>query len=124
MDSQQIFFTELLVGLKEKGYSVYDGALPSGDAKYPFIYLDSSTQTDRRTKTEPIGSMTQKIHVWHNDTKQRGTVSEMLSDIKTTCRVIENKHSWIISSMNQTIFSDTTTKAPLLHGVLDVSLKF
>jgi hypothetical protein len=124
LDYQQIFFTELLVGLKKKGYSVYDGKLPPDGTKYPFIYLDSSSQTDTHLKAAVIGSMTQKIAVWHNNEKERGTVSEMLADIKQISRVIVSKHSWIIESMSQRILSDETTKTPLLHGVLDISLKF
>ena len=88
MDPQQELFTRLLLDLEKKGYAVYDGALPPKDTPYPFIYLADSQLIDEENKTAVFGNVTQRIHVWHNNDKQRGTVSQMLLDIKTVCREI------------------------------------
>ena len=82
MDPQQELFTELLLQLKKTEYDVYDTFLPPEDTPYPFIYLADSQQSDRQTKGAVIGSVYQTIHVWHNNPRQRGTVSKMLQDIK------------------------------------------
>lgn len=126
MDSQQEIFTRLLLDLEKKGYDVYDGALPPEDTPYPFIYLADSQLIDEENKTAVFGSVTQRIHVWHSDFKKRGTVSRMLLDIKTVCRKINrtNNFAWSVRGINQQILSDTTTKRPLLHGVLDVEFEF
>lgn len=126
MDPQQELFTELLLKLKELGYDVYDTFLPPEDTPYPFIYLADSQQTDTRTKSTVMGNVYQTIHVWHNNARQRGTVSKMLLDIKKVCYKLEHteKFVWMIQSVNQRILPDNTTKTPLLHGVLEVEFKF
>ena len=126
MDPQQEIFTRLLVDLKALGHDVYDGALPPEDTAYPFIYLADSQLTDEENKTAVFGRVNQRIHVWHSDSKQRGTVSQMLLDIKTVCRKIRTtkNFAWSVLGINQQILSDSTTKQPLLHGVIDVEFHF
>lgn len=126
MDPQQELFTELLLRLKDLGYDVYDTFLPPEGTPYPFIYLADSQQTDTQTKSAVMGNVYQTIHVWHNNPKQRGTVSQMLLDIKKICYKLEHtkKFAWMIQNMNQRILPDNTTKTPLLHGLLEVEFKF
>lgn len=126
MDPQQELFTELLLRLKDLEYDVYDTFLPPEGTPYPFIYLADSQQTDTQTKSAVMGNVYQTIHVWHNNPKQRGTVSEMLLDIKKVCYKLEDTENfaWMIQNMNQRILPDSTTKTPLLHGRLEVEFKF
>lgn len=126
MDPQQEIFTELLLKIKALGYDVFDGELPPENTPYPFVYLGDMQQTDRNTKTEVIGSVFPSIHIWHSSPKKRGTVSKMLRKIKLVCRRIEKtkNYSWFVKNMNQRIITDTTTKTPLLHGILEVEFAF
>lgn len=126
MDPQQELFTELLMQLKNLGYDVYDTFLPPKDTPYPFLYLADSQQTDNRNKTAVFGNVYQTIHVWHNNPKQRGTVSKMLLDVKKVCYQLEHTASfaWMIRNVDQRILSDNTTKTPLLHGLLEVEFSF
>ena len=126
MDPQQELFAELLLKLKEMGYDVYDTFLPPEDTPYPFIYLADSQQTDDANKTAVFGNVYQTIHVWHNNPRQRGTVSKMLLDIKKVCYKLEHtgNFAWMIQNVNQRILPDNTTKTPLLHGLLEVEFKF
>lgn len=126
MDPQQELFTELLTKLREWGYDVYDGALPPENTPYPFVYLADSQQIDEANKTAVFGSVYQTIHVWHNEPKQRGTVSTLLLGIKDICRKIEHtkNFTWYVANVNQRIVTDTTTKEPLMHGLLDVEFRF
>ena len=78
MDPQQELFSELLLKMKELGYDVYDTFLPPKGTPYPFIYLADSQQTDTPNKTAVFGNVSQTIHIWHNNPRQRGTVSKML----------------------------------------------
>ena len=82
MDPQQELFTELLLQLKKKGYDVYDTFLPPEGTSYPFIYMADSQQIDDINKSAVFGNVHQTIHVWHNNPRQRGTVSKMLLSIK------------------------------------------
>lgn len=127
VDPQQELFSELLTGLKREEYDVYDGFLPPEDTTYPFIYLaDSHMVDDARNKTILFGNVYQTIHVWHDSPKRRGTASRMLASIKALCRSIRyTEHfSWDVRNVDQRILTDTTTKTPLLHGVLEVEFKF
>ena len=126
MDPQQELFTELLLRLKEKGYDVYDTFLPPEGTPYPFIYLADSQQTDDSNKTAIFGNVYQTINVWHNNPRQRGTVSGILLDIKEICYRLEHtaNFAWMVQNMNHRILPDNTTKTPLLHGLLEVEFKF
>jgi hypothetical protein len=126
MDAQQEFFTRLKTDLEAKGYDVYDGALPPEGTPYPFIYLGDNQQSETDTKTQLIGDISQRVHVWHNDYGKRGTVSKMLVDVKATARAIArtDNFAWLVRIETQRILTDNTTKAPLLHGVIDVAARF
>lgn len=126
MDPQQELFTELLLKLKDLEYDVYDTFLPPEGTLYPFIFIADSQQTDTQTKSAVMGNVYQTIHVWHNNPKQRGMVSQMLLDIKKVCYKLEHTENfdWMIQNVNQRILPDKTTKTPLLHGVLEVEFKF
>ena len=126
MDPQQELFTKLLTEIKALGYDVYDGFLPPDGAPYPLIYLADSQQTDDANKTAVFGNVYQTIHVWHNNPRQRGTVSKMLLAIKNTCRKLErtDNFAWNVRNVNQRILPDKTTKQPLLHGLLEIEFSF
>ena len=128
MDPQQELFTALLGKLRSEfgEEDVHDGFLPPEDPPYPFIYLADVRQSDSQTKSGMTGSVTQTIHVWHNDHEKRGTVSGMLLKIKKLCAELEhtNNFGWLLTSIDTQIQPDTTTKRPLLHGVLEAVFKF
>lgn len=126
MDAQQELFTALKIGLEAKGYDVYDGVLPPDNTPYPFIYLGDFQQTDTELKNAVMGTVYPTVHVWHNNVRQRGTVSAMLFDIKKIFREIShtNNYSWSARNITDRIISDSTTKTPLLHGVCEAELYF
>ena len=126
LDPQQEIFTATQLGLMDKGHSVYDTFLPPANTPYPFTYMGECRQIDEENKTAIFGKVYQTIHVWHSNPKQRGTVSQMLLDIKTVCRNITRtkNFAWSCKIINQRIFADTTTQTPLLHGVVEVEWQF
>ncbi len=127
MDAQQELFSTLLVQLKEqfkeKGVGVYDGFLPTEGTTYPFVYLADSQFVDSYdNKTMIRGSVYQTIHLWHNTCRERGTVSDLLKQIKDLSRRIQKtkNYCWRIRHIEQRILSDNTTSEPLMHGVLEL----
>ena len=126
LDPQQELFSNIKKEIESLGYDVYDGFLPPENTPYPFVYLGDMQQVDASTKSQINGRVTQTIHVWNNNPKQRGTVSQMLLSIKKTCRMIKQTESftWNVRNINQNIFPDNTTKSPLMHGVLDIEFYF
>lgn len=126
IDPQQELFTRILLDLKALGHDVYDGFLPPEGTAYPFIYMGDFQMTDDANKTAVFGNVFPTIHVWSNTPKNRGTVSKMLLEIKNVLRKIDHtdNFSWFVVNINQRILMDTTTKTPLLHGVIEAELKF
>jgi len=126
VDPQQELFTELLLQLKKKGYDVYDTFLPPEGTSYPFIYMADSQQIDDINKSAVFGNVHQTVHVWHNNPRQRGTISKMLLNIKNIGRGIERtaNFGWFILNIDQRILPDRTTAQPLLHGILEMEFKF
>lgn len=125
MDPQQELFTALLIALRAEGWDVYDGALPPDGTEYPFVYLGDSIQNDTANKSAVFGHITQYIHVYHDNVRKRGTVSEMLLRIKTICRNIDTQnHIWQVRGVDQHIMSDTSTAQALMHGALAVDFYF
>lgn len=126
MDPQQELFTKLLLDIRAKGYDVYDGYLPPENTPYPFVYLADSQLIDDANKSAVFGNVHQTMHVYSNTPRNRGTVSAILLSMKSVCRKIEHttNFEWHVKNINQRILPDTTTKEPLLHGILEVEFKF
>ena len=127
MDSQQELFSTLLVQLKKelksKGVSVYDTFLPCEGTPYPYVYIGSSQLVDDYgNKTMILGNITQVVDVWHNNPRKRGELSEIMQIIKKVARQINN-FAFMIQNINQRILSDSSTGAPLMHGVLELDFK-
>lgn len=125
-DPQQEIFSRVKIDLEALGHDVYDGVLPPEDTPYPFDYLGDVQQIDDANKSAVFGNVLMTIHVWHNDPKQRGTLSKKLLEIKSACRKIGRtaNFAWSVRTIDQRIIPDNTTKVPLLHGVLEVEWRF
>ena len=126
IDPQQELFTAYKLSLEAMGYSVYDGGLPPEGTVYPFIHFGDFRQSDQMMKNAVIGTVYPTINVWHNDEKQRGTVSKMLLDIKWVIYSVDRTagFSWLPQSLDSRIITDKTTKTPLLHGIVEAGVKF
>ncbi|MFR4251205.1 MAG: hypothetical protein ACLUR9_06035 [Christensenellales bacterium] len=126
IDPQQELFIALKLALEALGYDVYDGFLPPEGTDYPFVYMGDFQQIDDANKTAVFGNVIATIHVWSNTPKNRGTLSNMLLNIKTACRKIDHtsNFAWSVLDINQRILPENTTKTPLLHGVIEAEFKF
>lgn len=128
MDPQQELFTQIrmmLVRLFGED-KVYDSFLPPDGTPYPFVYLADSWEDDDANKSAVFGMVTQTVHVWHNDPHKRGTVSSMMMQIKQEAQKLGNGtwYAWDYRNPSQRIITDTTTKQPLLHGVIELHFYF
>jgi len=130
MDPQQELFSALRKAFVEEfgEGNIYDAVMPPENTPYPFVYLADAIQTDMDLKGAVMGEVSITVHVWHDDPKARGTVSDMMLRIKKRAREIEitKDRSWMIRNnlTSQRIIADTTTKAPLLHGIVSLNYFF
>lgn len=128
MDAQQDLFTAvrgILVDLFGEN-SVYDGCLPPEGTPYPFAYLGNVRQSDRPLKNAERGDVTLLVHIFHDNVRERGKVSDWLFAIKRETRALEEtaNWSWQIRQVDSQILPDNTTSTPLLHGVVDLKYQY
>ena len=127
MDPQQELFTAVLVELRKRyPDQVYDTFLPPEGTPYPFVYLADNQQVDVQNKTAIFGNVSQTIHVWHDNPRQRGTVSQMMLDVKRICYSLEHTEQFasMIKNVTQRILPDNTTGQLLMHGILEIEFSF
>lgn len=115
MQAQQELFTHFKTAL-----NAYDGQLPPRGTPYPFYYLADTRQQFGSAKSQDYGYVTLIVHVWHNNEKQRGTVSDMMNTIMNVAGTLKEtsnyKWSLIRNETEQQILDDNTTTPPLMHG--------
>lgn len=115
MQAQQELFTYFKTQL-----NAYDGQLPPQNTPYPFYYLADTRQQFGSAKSQDYGYVTLVVHIWHNNEKQRGTVSEMMDTVLNTAGTLSEtstyKWSLIRNETEQQILADNTTTPPLMHG--------
>lgn len=127
MSPQQEIFTAVRQGLVAAGGDVYDTILPPAETPYPFYYVGNTRQTDDPLtyKNALVASVYQDIHIWHNEPRNRGTVSQMMQVVRGVCYGLETtaSYKWQLISFEEQLLEDTTTKTPLLHGVATVGFR-
>lgn len=115
MQAQQELFTYFKTQL-----NAYDGQLPPRGTTYPFYYIADTRQQYGSAKSHDYGYVTLIVHIWHNDEKQRGTVSEMMQNVMIKAGQLNEttnfKWSLIRNETEQQILADNTTQPPLMHG--------
>lgn len=123
---QIAMYSEILKALEQTGIAVYDGRMPLEDEPYPFIYLGEATVMEGSMKTGRSGQYTQSIHVWHNRFNRRGDLARIMEEIIQQCARIlaAGTYGIMLRSHSIRILADTTTKTPLLHGVIELNYSY
>lgn len=117
---EQKTFTEIRKICVELGYSVYDYQADSR-AEFPFVILgEQFSQPFREHKDGRNKQVQTTIHVWHNDWRKRGTVSQIMREIEL--KVID-RFGVPAENINMQIIADDTTGSNLWHGILETDIK-
>ena len=118
---EQKVYTQLRYAVEEElGYSVYS-YLPDSKAEYPFVVLgEQFSQSVRTNKDRRNKDVQTTIHVWHNDWRQRGTVSKMLREIELA---IIREYGVDGEDIAIQINPDNSTGSDLLHGILETDIR-
>jgi len=106
------------------GFSTYD-YLPAKETNYPFVYLGEQFDVDVANKSTITGIVTQRIHIYH-DYKKRGDMAIMINELKTELRKLNKSKTFHLSvgRLSAQMIPDNSTAAPLIHGILEVDIKF
>ena len=127
MSEQQEYFMALRQALKNKGYKVYDGALPPENTPYPFIYLAGSWNNPTDIKRGDLGRITQVVQVW-GTYKMRGTISAISEDVLKIAQSIQTTENFAYkvrkNETEQQILNDDTTTTPLMQGYTSLRVAY
>ena len=117
---EQKIYTQIRKICDELGYSVYDYQADS-QAEFPFVILgEQFSQPFREHKDGRSKQVQTTIHVWHNDWRKRGTVSQIMREIEL--KVID-RFGVPAENINMQIIADDTTGSNLWHGILETDIK-
>ncbi|MPM75509.1 hypothetical protein SDC9_122502 [bioreactor metagenome] len=100
--------------------------LPTDGTPYPFVFVGEQLSNDQRNKSAVFGTVTQTVHVYHNDYKKRGTTTSMVDNIKTEVRNLKaTPHFHVdVRNINGQVLPDNSTATPLLHGIIEIEFHF
>ena len=117
---EQKIYTQIRRICDELGYPVYDYRA-DGQTGFPFVILgEQFSQPLREHKDGRNKQIQTTIHVWHNDWRKRGTVSQIMRGIEL--KIIE--HFGVpAENINMQIIADDTTGSNLWHGILETDIK-
>ena len=120
---QQIFDTLFKTSIN-LGYRTFD-FLPANDVAYPFVYIGEQFDQDRNLKDVVIGEVQQTIHIYHTQ-RNRRSLTDMMDNLKTEIRKLKKTENFEIraSSITAQTLPDNSTSAALLHGIVEVTIKF
>ena len=122
---QEIFSTLRGLLIVEYGEDmVYDGGIPPLSTPYPFFYLgEANENTEMHLKDATSARVSVTVHVWHDDPGKRGTVSSMITSAIVAAGSITSTSNYNVHLLDEShdILPDTSTKVPLLHGVVTLT---
>lgn len=107
----------------DTGVDVYD-FLPPESAPYPFIFVGEQTGSGVfNNKDKRFISLMQTVHLYHNNYRQRGTVTSLLEQIRSECFKIDSVagRNVVVREDNMQMITDNTTNTPLMHGIIDIT---
>ena len=118
---QRVFVAvrKLCVGLFGQD-SVYD-YIPPENTAFPFIRIGEQFKQNRRLHKNDLNGDTQiTLHFWHDNVRQRGTLTKMMSDVENA---VINQYGVRGEDINTRVIDDNTTSVTLLHGILEINIK-
>lgn len=100
--------------------------LPEDGTPYPFVFIGEQLSNDQRNKSAVFGTVTQTVHVYHDDYKKRGSTTSMVMAIQEAVRALKSTaHFYLdVRSINGQVLPDNTTATPLLHGIIEIEFHF
>ena len=121
MNPEQQIFTDIRGICKTLyGDSVYDYNPPE-DTPYPFIRVAEQFKQNRRLHKNDLNGDTQiTLHFWHDNVRQRGTLTKMMSDVENA---VINQYGVRGEDINTRVIDDNTTSVTLFHGILEINIK-
>src|SRR5699024_9172341 len=88
---------------------------------YPFIHIgEFLSQNKRLHKTNLNGDAQITLHFWHDNVRQRGTFTQMMSDVENADIIQLGVEA---EDVNSRVLEDRSTAITLLHGIMEFNIK-
>jgi len=124
MSPEQALFTKVKLIAMETDIDTYE-YLPN-NVDYPFIFIGEQFGDGiRDNKDTRFITVSQSVHIYHDNHRQRGTISSIIYDLQKEIFKIKRVGGRKVEIVddNLQILPDNTTNTPLLHGVLDITFR-
>lgn len=108
------------------GYDTYD-YLPGDEAAYPFVFIgEQFKQSARDSKDSDLNRTQVTVHVWHDNPRQRGTLTHMMDQIETNARAVKNLSGLTVEVLeaDDQVIPDNSTGKDLMHGILEINYEY
>lgn len=119
-------YSQIRQAAEKSGCQVFDGLMPPEHTPYPFVYLGEAMILEGSIKTGRVGQYSQTVHVWSDHFNRRGDLARLMEEIVQRCaRIIRtDRYGTMLSSHSMRILADSSTKTPLLHGVIELNYSY
>jgi len=121
---QQEIWTAIRMLSVNLGYTTYDHIDPNANKSFPYVFVGEQFEQRAVDNKEVIVGTTQvTLHFIHNSPKQRGTLTEMMSEVeKALWRMKATEHfNLTLLNTDKNVLMDDF---PIMHGTLEVEYKY
>ena len=88
---------------------------------YPHVVLGEQFKQNIRVNKDELNRPTQvTLHFWHDNTRQRGTLVNMMHDVEEG---LLREFGVDGDEITTQVAEDTTTSTTFLHGVLEINIE-
>lgn len=112
---------------KNTALDIFDGKvydyLPGKETDYPFIFIGEQFSNDIVNKSVIFAKITQRVHLFHNDFREKRKINDIFFEYMQTIREREKAfdRDFLVHEMTYRMLTDNTTDTPLMHGVLEIT---
>lgn len=100
---------------------VYD-YLPGADTKFPFCFVGEQFKQNERLHKDYLNGRSQvTVHFYHDNPRQRGTLSALMYNLE---KELQQTYKANLLEVNVQMLPDNSTGKELMHGILDINIKF
>lgn len=107
----------------ELGYTTVDHIDPNEELNYPFVFVGEQFEQPEFGNKDIVDARTQiTLHFWHNDHRQRGTLTQMMNEVEERCVRLNSTNNLYLVFLNKD--TQMLSETPLMHGILEVEYKY
>lgn len=121
MSPEQEIRIKIRTLLNSLGYPVLN-FIPDPDKEFPMIHVGEQFKQNERLNIDGLNGSTQvTIHIWHNNLRQEGTVMKISNQVE---HILLKEFKTNGENITTELLMDDSTGVQMLHGIINVSIKY